>query len=531
MKCKDAAAAIRTGKTALGIEMGSTRIKAVLIDDSHEVLASGSFIWENKLENGLWTYHLEDAVAGLQESFRDLAANTRNRYGVELTTTGAIGISGMMHGYLPLDRDSKQLAPFLTWRNTNTASAARELTGLFQFNIPLRWSIAQLYQAILNDETHVARIGYITTLAGYIHYLLSGRKVIGIGEASGMFPVDSSSLTYDSAMCEKFDSLIANRGYPWTIRDILPQILIAGENAGYLTETGARLLDPTGRFLSGIPMAPPEGDAGTGMVATHSVDSCTGNVSVGTSIFAMVVLEKTLSRVYEDIDMVTTPSGRPVAMVHCNNGSSELDAWMGMFTEIAERVGGRVSSGDLYGKLLRESLGADGDSDGLLLYNYISGEPITGLTDGRPLLVHRQDSKLSLANFMRAQIYSIMASLTLGMRVLGSEQVRIKRLTGHGGLFQTPDVVQRYLAAAMNTPVTVMRTAGEGGPYGMAILAMYLIKKDGMTLETYLRTKVFQDVNGVTVEPDRTNVERYRVFLDAYREALPLERCAVNCFK
>lgn len=523
--------AIRTGKTALGIELGSTRIKAVLINEEHQVLANGSFSWENRLENNLWTYHLDDAVRGLQESFADLASDVKNKYGQELTTIGAIGISGMMHGYLALDKDGSQLAPFLTWRNTNTAAAAGELTELFQFNIPLRWSISQLYQAIVNKEDHVPQVAYITTLAGYIHYLLSGRKVMGVGEASGMFPIDSAAMDYDQKMLDQFQDLIADRGFGWNIRGILPKVLTAGQDAGCLTEAGAKLLDPTGRLQPGIPMAPPEGDAGTGMVATNSVDACTGNVSAGTSIFSMVVLEKKLSKLYQDIDMVTTPSGRPVAMVHCNNGASELDAWMRMFGQMLKTVGAEVSTGDLYGRLFGESLEADADCDGVILYNYVSGEPVTGLTNGRPLLVRRKDSRLSLANFMRSQIYSIFASLAVGHRILNDEQVRIKRLTGHGGLFKTPGVAQRYLAAAMNSPVSVMKTAGEGGPYGMAILAAYMLHKDEMTLEDYLQNVVFGGVEGSTMEPDPADVAGYAAYLADYCAGLPLEHTAVNCVK
>lgn len=523
--------AIAAGKTALGIELGSTRIKAVLIGQDHTVLANGSFSWENRLENNLWTYHLDDAVRGLQESFADLAADVRGKYGVELTTIGAIGISGMMHGYLALYREDRQLAPFLTWRNTNTTAAANELTELFQFNVPLRWSISQLYQAILNEESHVPQVDYISTLAGYIHYLLTGRRVMGVGEASGMFPIDSTIMDYDQKMLDQFDTLIENRGFTWKIRDILPKVLVAGQDAGCLTADGAKLLDPTGKLRSGIPMAPPEGDAGTGMVATNSVDACTGNVSAGTSIFSMVVLEKSLSKRYKDIDMVTTPSGRPVAMVHCNNGASDLDAWMRMFGEILRAVGAEVSGGELYGKLFNESLQGAADCDDVTLYNYISGEPVTGLTDGRPLLVRRKDSKLSLANFMRSQIYSIFASLAVGHRILHAENVRIRRLTGHGGLFKTPGVAQKYLAAAMDAPVTVMKTAGEGGPYGMALLAAYLLHAKETTLEAYLENVVFGGAEGSTMEPDAADIAGYAAYLKAYCDALKLEHAAVKCVK
>ena len=523
--------AIAAGKTALGIELGSTRIKAVLIGEDHHVLANGSFSWENRLENDRWTYHLDDAVRGLQESFADLAADVKGKYGVELTKIGAIGISGMMHGYLALDQEDKQLAPFLTWRNTNTPEAAGQLTELFQFNVPLRWSISQLYQAILNGEDHVPQVDYITTLAGYIHYLLTGKRVMGVGEASGMFPIDSTIMDYDQTMLDQFDTLIADRGYGWKIRDILPKVLVAGQDAGCLTAEGAKLLDPTGKLQSGIPMAPPEGDAGTGMVATNSVDACTGNVSAGTSIFSMVVLEKKLSKLYRDIDMVTTPSGRPVAMVHCNNGASELDAWMRMFGEILSAVGAEVSGGELYGKLFNESLKGAADCDDVTLFNYISGEPVTGLNDGRPLLVRRKDSKLSLANFMRSQIYSIFASLAVGHRILDAEQVRFRRLTGHGGLFKTPGVAQKYMAAALNAPVTVMKTAGEGGPYGMALLAAYLLKAKEISLEEYLENVVFGDAEGSTMEPDAADVAGYKAYLKAYCDALDLEHTAVKCVK
>ena len=518
--------AIRAGNTALGIELGSTRIKAVLMDLDHLVLATGSFSWENRLENGLWTYRLEDAVAGLQASFADLAANVKSAYGLELTTVGTLGISGMMHGYIALDEDGEQLAPFLTWRNTNTPEAAEVLTELFQFNIPLRWSISQLYQAILNNEAHVPHIRSLTTLAGYIHSLLTGRRVLGVCDGSGMFPIDPETGDFDAGMLEKFSNLIADRNLPWTIRQILPQVLAAGQDAGYLTADGAKLLDPTGKLQPGIPMAPPEGDAGTGMVATNAVAAGTGNVSAGTSIFSMVVLQKNLSKLYRDIDTVTTPGGRPVAMVHCNNGSSELDAWMQMFREILGAVG--AEDADLYTKLFQKSLEGDSDCGGLLLYNYIAGEHITGVSQGRPLLVRKPENKLTLANFMRSQICGTMASLALGNQILKDEDVQIRQLTGHGGLFKTPGVAQRYLAAAMNSPVTVMTTAGEGGPYGMALLAAYMLKKDEMTLENYLQDVVFRDAESLTVTPTEEEVAGFNRYLEAYRKGLALEHCALE---
>lgn len=526
MNYQKSIAAIQAGHTALGIELGSTRIKAVLIDQTYQVLATGSFSWENRLEHNLWTYHLEDAIAGLQASFADLARNVQKNYGIALTTVGAIGISGMMHGYLPLDAAGNQLAPFLTWRNTNTTAAAQTLTDLFQFNVPLRWSISQLYQAILNEEAHVSQIGYLTTLAGYIHYCLSGKRVIGVGEASGMFPIDSAAMDYNEKMVRQFDALIEDKGYPWKLRNILPEVLSAGQHAGSLTPEGAKILDPSGTLQPGIPMAPPEGDAGTGMVATNSVAVGTGNVSAGTSIFAMIVLEKNLSRLYTDIDMVTTPSGYPVAMVHCNNGTSELDAWMRMFKELLDLMG--TEADDLYGKLFSESLSGAGDCGGILLYNYISGEPITGLTDGRPLLVRAKGANLTLANFMRSQIYSVMASLAVGMQILTQENVQIKRLTGHGGLFKTAGVAQRYLAAAMNSPVTVMKTAGEGGPYGMALLAAYIKESENKSLEEFLED-VFQRTEGITVEPQSGDITGFADYMQEYCKGLELEHTALTC--
>lgn len=518
--------AILAGNTALGIELGSTRIKAVLIGHDHQVLATGAFSWENRLENDLWTYHLEDAVRGVQASFAQLAENVKSQYGVELTKVGTIGISGMMHGYLPLDADGKQLAPFLTWRNTNTAQAADELTQLFQFNIPLRWSISHLYQAMLEKREHVESIAHITTLAGYIHYLLTGEVVIGIGEASGIFPIDSTILDYDGEMLTKFDALAKKMGYGWDIRKVLPKVLPAGAGAGVLTAEGAKLLDPTGKLQPGIPMVPPEGDAGTGMVATNSVAAGTGNVSAGTSIFTMVVLEKALSKLYRDIDMVTTPSGLPVAMVHCNNGASELDGWMGMFSQLAKLLG--ADTEDLYGKLFNESLKGDADCGGLLAYNYVSGEPITGLNDGRPLLVRPKESKLSLANFMRSQLYGVWASLAVGMQIFTDEKVTIRRLTGHGGLFKTPGVAQRYLAAAVNSAVTVMNTAGEGGPYGMALLAAYRNFREQMPLEDFLEKEVFAGAQSMTLEPEQSEVAAFADYLARYQKALALEHCAVE---
>lgn len=519
--------AICRGQTALGIELGSTRIKAVLIDQHHNCLAQGAFNWENQFENGLWTYHLEDVIFGLRRCYADLKRDVREKYGEELTVIGAIGISGMMHGYLPLDLNGKQLAPFLTWRNTNTTVSAQTLTKLFQFNIPLRWSIAQLYQAILNRESHVEKIDYLTTLAGYVHYLLSGERVVGVGEASGMFPIDPEVMDYDEDLVRKFDLLTNEYRYSWKLRDILPKVLLAGMDAGVLTPEGALLLDPEGHLQAGIPMAPPEGDAGTGMVATNSVAVGTGNVSAGTSIFSMVVLEKPLSRLYKDIDIVTTPNGHPVAMVHCNNGTSELDAWMQLFRQVLSVSGAKYPEDELYSRLFRESLMGAPDCDGLLLYNYVSGEPVTGFVDGRPLLVRRQSTSFSLANLMRSHIYSVLASLSVGMQILYDENVRIFRLTGHGGLFRTPGVAQHYLAAAMKSPVTVMATAGEGGPFGMAVLVAYRLWGENCSLDDYLENRVFAEVECVINAPEKSQIEGFSKYLEQYKTCLPVEESAI----
>ena len=521
-----ATAAIKEGRTALGIELGSTRIKAVLIGPEHQVLSAGFFNWENRLENGLWTYSLEDAVAGVQKAFAHLRENVMAQYGAELTTLGALGISGMMHGYLALDKNDRQLAPFLTWRNTNTAQAAADLTALFGVNMPMRWSVTHLYQAILDDAAHIPQVAYITTLSGYIHYLLTGQKVLGMNDASGMFPVDAERMDFDSKLLDKFDALIVDRKYPWKLRDILPKAMVAGQNAGCLTAAGAKLLDPTGKLQPGAPMVPPEGDAGTGMVATNSIGACSGNISAGTSIFAMLVLEKPLSKMYTDIDIVATPGGRPVAMVHCNNGTSELDAWMGLFREVLTATDAQPE--DLYGTLFAAADQADACCDDVLLYNFISGEPVVGLNDARPLLVRRKDSKLSLANFMKAQLYSIFASTAVGMEILYGENVRINRLTGHGGLFKTA-AAARYLAAAMNCPVTVMKTAGEGGPYGMALLAAYLHESHRLSLEDFLDQEVFYAADADTLQPDAAGVADFAQYLLRYRNALPLEHTAANC--
>lgn len=518
-------------RTSLGIEFGSTRIKAVLIDQRHIPIASGGFDWENRYVNGIWSYSMDSVLEGLQVCYAELAKDVMEKYGVPLATVGAIGISGMMHGYLPFDKDGNQLAEFRTWRNTITGQAAAELSELFQFNIPQRWSIAHLDQAIRNNEAHVKDIAYLTTLAGYVHWKLTGEKVLGIGEASGMFPIDSVTNQYDSAMLEKFNGRVARRGYPWKAEDILPKVLLAGENAGALTPEGARLLDPTGALRPGVPMAAPEGDAGTGMCATNSVAECTGNTSAGTSVFAMVVLEKPLSRVYPEIDMVTTPSGKPVAMVHCNNCTSDINAWVGLLKEFGQMFGVDASDNEIYTKLFLKAMEGAPDCGGLLAYNYCSGEHVTGFSEGRPLFVRKPDAKLSLANFMRTHLQSAIASLNVGLHILEKENVRIRAMYGHGGYFKTPGVGQALLAAAIQAPVYVMSTAGEGGPWGMALLASFLVNRDeGETLEHYLREKVFPSTAGSCLTPDSKDVAGFRTFLDAYQKGLSIEKIAVTAF-
>ena len=521
--------AIAEGKTSLGIELGSTRIKAVLIDEAHQPIASGSFEWENKLENGIWTYHLEEVWAGLQASFADLREGVMTQYDVKLERIKAIGISAMMHGYLVFNRDENLLTPFRTWRNTITKEAATKLTEWFQFNIPQRWSIAHLYQAILNGEDHVKEIAHMTTLAGYVHWKLTGRRVMGIGEASGMFPIDSTAKAFDAKMMKQFDAQIADRSFGWTLQDILPTVLEAGDDGGTLTEEGARLLDPSHTLQAGSTLCPPEGDAGTGMVATNSVAPRTGNVSAGTSVFAMIVLEKGLSRVYEEIDMVTTPSGEPVAMVHCNNFTSDLDAWIKLFGEMTDALGEKVDRTTLYRTLYRKALEGDPDGGGLLAYNYFSGEHITGLEEGRPLFVREPNSPFTLANFMRTLLFSAMGTLKIGMNILTEkEQVRLEQLLGHGGLFKTKDVGQQLMAAALKTPVVVMESAGEGGAWGIALLAAYGVqKKEGETLGDYLANRVFATHSGTRAEPKEEDVKGFDAFMERFAEGLDIERAAV----
>jgi sugar (pentulose or hexulose) kinase len=521
---------ISEGRAYLGIELGSTRIKAVLIGEDHAPIASGAHDWENRLEDGVWTYRLEDVWAGLQSSYRSLAEDVRNKYGETLRTVGAMGISGMMHGYLVSDGEGNQLAPFRTWRNTTTEEAAALLTEKFKFNIPQRWSVAHLYQAILNRESHVGDVAFMTTLAGYVHWKLTGKKVLGVGEASGVFPIDSGVNDYGSGMIEKFGGIISGLGFGWKLADILPKVLAAGDDAGSLTEGGARLLDPSGALAPGVPMCPPEGDAGTGMVATNSVAERTGNVSAGTSIFAMVVLERALSKVYTEIDMVTTPSGRPVAMVHCNNCTSDLDAWAKLFRELAETLGARVEKPALYDAMYFKALEGEPDGGGILSYNYYGGEPITGLDEGRPLLVRTPDSRLTLANLTRSILFSAMATLRIGMDILTErERVRLDTLLGHGGLFKTKGVGAKLMAAALNVPVAVMDSAGEGGAWGIALLAAYMSKKEsGETLEAYLSNRVFGANSGSRVEPDARDAEGFAAFMERYKKGLAIERAAVE---
>ena len=525
-----AKASIEAGRTALGIEFGSTRIKAVLVDETHNPIAMGTHDWENRLENHIWTYSLEDIWGGLQDCYASLVKDVRDKYGVTLTTIGSMGFSGMMHGYMPFDEKGELLVPFRTWRNTMTGEAVKVLSPLFEFNIPQRWSIAHLYQAILNKEEHVGRIDFFTTLAGYIHWKLSGEKVLGVGEASGMFPIDSTTGDYDENMLAKFDELVSKEGFAWNIKGILPKVLNAGEKAGCLTEEGASLLDVSGNLKAGIPMCPPEGDAGTGMVATNSVRVRTGNVSAGTSVFSMVVLEKAMKKAYEEIDMVTTPDGMPVAMVHCNNCTSDLNAWVNLFDQFAETFGMKIDKNDLYGTLYRKALEADADCGGLVAYNYFSGEPVTGLNEGRPMFVRMPDADFTLANFMRSHLYSALAALKVGNDILlKEEKVAVDSLMGHGGLFKTPVVGQQILAAALNAPVTVMDTASEGGPWGMAVLAAYMMEKgENEGLADYLSEKIFAGQTGTTIAPKASDVAGFDAFMTKYVATLSAEKAAVE---
>ena len=521
------------GKTALGIELGSTRIKAVLIGEDYEPIALGGHDWENQLVNGIWTYSLEAIWAGIRDSYHKLVLDVKEKYDVPLTRIGAIGVSAMMHGYMPFDESGELLVPFRTWRNTITEQAAEELTELFQYNIPQRWSIAHLYQAILNGEEHVKNINYITTLEGYVHWKLTGEKVLGIGDVAGMFPVDATTKNYDFEKVKAFNDKIGDRNFSWKLEDILPKALVAGEDAGVRTNEGAKLLDPTGTLQAGIPMCPPEGDAGTGMVATNSVKVRTGNVSAGTSVFAMIVLEKALTKLHKEIDLVTTPAGDMVAMVHSNNCTSDLNAWVNLFKEYNEAMGIKVDMNQLYHTLYNKALEGDADCGGLLSYGYLSGEHITGLEEGRPLFVRMQDSKFNLANFMRVHLITALGAMKVGLDILLKEEgVAIEQVLGHGGLFKTPVVGQKIMATVMETPVTVMDTAGEGGAWGMALLAAYLVnKEEGETLDMFLSNKIFTDMTGSTIEPDAKDVEGVRAFMKHYTKGLAIERAAVENFR
>ncbi|WP_301746518.1 xylulokinase [uncultured Duncaniella sp.] len=526
----DAKTTIEHGKAILGIEFGSTRIKAVLVDEDNRPIAQGVHDWENQLVDGLWTYSTEAIWYGLQDCYAHLRENVRAEYDVEIESLAAIGISAMMHGYMPFNERAEILVPFRTWRNTNTGRVAEELSKLFVFNVPLRWSISHLYQAILDKETHVKDITYLTTLAGYIHWQLTGEKVLGIGDASGMLPIDSETMNYSAGMISKFDALVAPESFPWKLEDILPRVLVAGADAGYLTAEGARRLDVSGHLKSGAPFCPPEGDAGTGMVATNAVLKRTGNVSAGTSSFSMIVLEKELSKPYEVIDMVTTPDGYPVAMVHCNNCTSDLNAWVNLFKEYQQLLGVPVDMNEVFGKLYNNALTGDPDCGGLLSYNYFSGEPVTGLNEGRPLFVRSATDKFSLANFMRANLYASVAVLKIGNDILFNEEhVQVDRITGHGGLFKTPGVGQRVLAAALNSPISVMETAGEGGAWGIALLAAFVVNnRKGQSLPEWLNDCVFLGNAGTEIAPLREDVEGFNKYIETYKRGLAIEKAAVE---
>lgn len=524
---------IESGRAVLGIEFGSTRIKAVLVDETNAPIASGAHDWENQLVDGIWTYSLDAIWAGLQDSYSKLAADVKAQYDAELTNLAAIGFSAMMHGYMPFDKDGKLLVPFRTWRNTITEEASEKLSEVFRFHIPQRWTIAHLYQALLNGEAHVKDIAFVSTLAEYIHWQLTGQKVAGVGEASGMFPIDTATKDYNARMVAEFDELVAAKGFDWKLLDVFPKVLTAGENAGTLTAEGAKLLDVSGKLQAGIPLCPPEGDAGTGMAATNSVAVRTGNVSAGTSVFGMIVLEKDLSKPYEAIDIVTTPSGDQVAMVHCNNCTSDLNAWVNIFKEFSESFGIEVDMNQLFGTLYNKALEGDADCGGLLAYNYFSGEHITGFNEGRPLFVRKPDSKFNLANFMRVHLFTSLGALKTGFDILlKNEDVKIDKIYGHGGLFKTKGVGQGILAAALNSPVSVMETAGEGGAWGIALLASYMVNKaEGETLDAFLAKHVFGESAGTEMLPKAEDVAGFDAFIERYEEGLPIERAAVESLR
>ena len=522
--------AIARGETSLGMEFGSTRIKAVLIDQEFNTIASGSYEWENRLENDIWTYSLTDIWKGLQSSYQLMALKVKEEYGETLTTIGSLGFSAMMHGYMAFNKEDELLVPFRTWRNSTTEQAEKELTTLFNFNIPQRWSIAHLHQAILNQEAHVQDITFFTTLAGYIHWKLTNKKVLGVGDASGMFPIDIETKNYDVRMIKQFNKRVADKNHTWKLEDILPQILLAGEEAGYLTKEGAKLLDPTGNLQPGIPLCPPEGDAGTGMVATNSVVKRTGNVSAGTSVFAMIVLEKELQKVYPEIDLVTTPTGDLVGMVHANNCSSDINAWVKLFREFLETAGIEMETDKLFEHLFTKALEGDKDCGGLLSYGYYSGENITGIKEGRPLFVRSPESQFNLANFMRVHLYSALGALKVGMDILlKEEKVQIDKIYGHGGLFKTEKVGQQIMAAAMNASVSVMDTAGEGGAWGIALLASYIkTRNENESLGEFLENQVFSGDTGTEEKPRKEDVEGFEVFIKRYKAGIPIEQAAID---
>ena len=521
---------IQEGQTVLGIELGSTRIKAILINSENEVIAQGGHDWENSLRDGIWTYALDDVWKGISACFSELKHDVQTKYAVQLKRMQAMGISAMMHGYLAFDSEDNLLVPFRTWRNTMTSAAAEQLSELFDYPVPERWSISHLYQAMLNQEPHVKDLGFLTTLSGYVHYKLTGKKVLGIGDASGMFPIDTATQTYDSTMLAKFADKVAASQYNWDLGTILPSILNAGEEAGTLTPEGARLLDPSGELESGIPLCPPEGDAGTGMVATNSVAQRTGNVSAGTSVFAMIVLEKPLSKSYNKfIDLVTTPDGSLVAMAHGNNCTGEYDHWMRLFSEVLDTVGFSMKKGALYDKLLYKALEGDPDCGGLLSYNYLSGETMTNLNEGRPLFVRETKNSFTLANFMRSQLFTALGVLRIGMDILfEQEHVQIDSINGHGGFFKTAEVGQKMMASALHTPISTLKTAGEGGAWGIALLASYLVHKQGRSLSDYLAKEVFASAEKSTIAPTKEDIEGFNVFLKRYKDGLPLLHAAIT---
>ena len=523
---------ILDGTAVLGIEFGSTRIKSVLIDRDHRVIASGSHEWENDYADGIWTYSRDAILDGLRKSYADLRQNILREYGIPLKKIGALGISAMMHGYLPFDEQMNLLVPFRTWRNTITGEASEKLTDLFSFNMPQRWSLSHLYQAVLNGEPHVCSIRYLTTLAGWIHYLLTGKKVLGVGDASGMMPIDSDTGDFNAEMVSSFDRLVAPYRFPWKLKEILPEVLTAGADAGSLTAEGALLLDPSGDLQPGCPLCPPEGDAGTGMAATNSVRARTGNVSAGTSVFSMIVLEKPLSKVYPEIDIVTTPTGKQVGMVHCNSCTSDINAWVSLFREFAEIMGFRTDPGEVFTRLFKKALDGEKDCGGLVSFNYFAGEPVTGLSEGRPMLIRTPNARMNMANFMRAQIYASLETLKAGMEIMNRENVPIDEVFGHGGLFKTEGVGQNILAAAIHAPVTVMETAGEGGAWGIALLAEYaLYRQNGESLEDYLDNHVFKGMKKITVSPDPEDEKGFDRYMEQFFRCIPAQKAAVEGLK